>query len=340
MAPTERDKPPGEKQTGNGARDLNCPTGTHGLIAVDKVGVHVRFFDPSSYKEIANLDIGVRPHELAISPDHRTAYVTIYGDGIYGRNPHPGHSIAIIDLASKQLVGSIDTLPYLAPHGITVDAAGMLYVTCDQSRALLVIDPRKRSVEAAIDTEGTGHWHAVLPDGTKAYIANKGDRPFVSVLDLQARKMTGRVPTPNGTEGITVSPDGKRVIAADHLLPELIVIDTESDTVRERVRLKDNPVISASKDHAIRPRFTLDGTRVVTSNYSSAVVNVLEAENLRGSQQLLIVEKGPMGFAFAEDRRTALVANHDNGTVSVLDLEGKVLGDFDSGIGVETLAFY
>jgi hypothetical protein len=29
------------------------------------------------------------------------AYTPIYGDGIYGRNPNPGHEIAIIDLASR-----------------------------------------------------------------------------------------------------------------------------------------------------------------------------------------------------------------------------------------------
>lgn len=320
--------------------DPNNSTGVAGLIAVDKVGVHVRFFDPLNYREQSNLDIGVRPHEVAISPDHKTAYVAIYGDGIYGKNPHPGHSIAVIDLASRQLAGAIDTLPYLAPHGIMVDAAGMLYASCDESRKLLVIDPRKRAVEAAIDTEGTGHWMAILPDASKAYTANKGDKPFVSVVDLKSRRMIARVPAPNGTEGITVSPDGKRVLAADHMVPELIVIDTASDTVVDRIRLRDNPTIAATKDHAIRVRYTPDGTRVVTSNYASAVVNLIDADDLRGPQQVLIVEKGPMGFAFAADGRTALVANHDIGTVSVLDLEGRVLGDFDSGIGVETLAYY
>jgi DNA-binding beta-propeller fold protein YncE len=57
------------------------------------------------------------------------------------------------------------------------------------SRRLLVIDPKKRTVEAAIATEGTGHWVAVLPDASKAYVTNKDDKPFVSVIDLKARKL-------------------------------------------------------------------------------------------------------------------------------------------------------
>jgi DNA-binding beta-propeller fold protein YncE len=97
-----------------GRIDPNNPTGTHGLIVIDKIGRHVRFLDPTSFQEISSLEVGVAPHDVAISPDHKTAYVPVYGDGVYGRNPHPGHTIAIIDLASRQLAGTIDVSPYQA----------------------------------------------------------------------------------------------------------------------------------------------------------------------------------------------------------------------------------
>src|SRR5262249_2718464 len=142
-------------------------------------------------------------------------YTPVYGDGVYGRNAHPGHTVAIIDIATRQMVGTIDVSPYQAPHGIQVGADGTLYVTCDISRKVLVINPKTRSVEAAIDTEGTGHWIAVLPDSSKLYVASKDSKPYVSVIDLKTRKLIGRIPAPNGTEGIVASPDGKRVIAVD-----------------------------------------------------------------------------------------------------------------------------
>ncbi|HYV61609.1 MAG TPA: hypothetical protein VE958_02985, partial [Bryobacteraceae bacterium] len=144
--------------------DFNNPTGTQGLIMIDKLGGFVRFFDPVSLKELSSFTIpDGPPHELAISPDHKTAYIPIYGDGVYGRNPHPGHTIAVIDLASRKMTGTIDVSPYQAPHGLQVDAKGTLYVTCDTSRKFLVIDPKTKTITAAIDTEGTGHWIAVLP---------------------------------------------------------------------------------------------------------------------------------------------------------------------------------
>jgi DNA-binding beta-propeller fold protein YncE len=218
---------------------LNYPTGKQGLLLIDKVGAHIRFFDPATYHEISNFEVPVNPHDFVISADHKAAYVPIYGDGVYGRNPHPGHEISIIDLAGRKLAGTIDVSPYQAPHGIQIDAAGTLYVACDLSRKLLVIDPKTRSIKDAIDTDGTGHWIAMLPDASKIYVANKDDRPFISVIDLRMRKMVGKVPAPNGTQGIAASPDGKRVVAMDAGEPVLIVIDPATDTVVDRIMLKE-----------------------------------------------------------------------------------------------------
>jgi DNA-binding beta-propeller fold protein YncE len=325
----------GALATAASSADPNNATGGHGLIVIDKIGRHIRFFDPASYKELSSVEAAVAPHDVAISPDHKTAYVPVYGDGVYGRNPHPGHSIAIVDLASRKLTGSIDVSPYQAPHGIQIDAAGMIYVTCDLSRKLLVIDPKKRSIEAAIDTEGTGHWSAVLPDGSKAYVANKNDRLFVSVIDLKARKMVGKIPVLNGTEGITASPDGQYVVAVDFAEPFLIVIDPGSDQVSVRLPLEGNTTA------AFKPRFSPDGRKLLVCNLRERSVNVIDTADPHGKQQRLIVGKDPMGFAFAPDGKTALVANHGDGTISVLDLaEGRVVSSFSAGTGVEALSYY
>src|SRR4029077_11487946 len=140
--------------------------------------------------------------------------------------------IAIVDLTGRKVDGFIDVSPYQAPHGIQIDKTGStIYVACDISRKLLVIDTTSRSIKAAIDTEGTGHWIAVLPDASKLYVANKNDRLFVSVIDLKTNKMVGKVPAPGGTQGIVASADGKYVVVADNAAPQLLVIDTKTDTV-------------------------------------------------------------------------------------------------------------
>ena len=316
--------------------DFNNPTGTQGLIMIDKLGGFVRFFDPVNYKELSSFAIpDGPPHELAISPDHKTAYIPIYGDGVYGRNPHPGHVIAIVDLASKKLTGTIDVSPYVAPHGLQVDARGTLYATCDTSRKFLVIEPKTRTITAAIDTEGTGHWIAVLPDGSKAYVANKNDRPFVSVIDIRGRKMTGKIDMPNGTQGITVSPDGTRVLAVDYKDPKIVVIDTETDIVVDAVPVEKN------MRGPFRVKYSPDGLKLVTVDDQEGLANIVSTRDLHGKQTVLTVGKTPFGIAFSADSKIALVSNHGDGTISVIDLAGaKVVNTFKAGTGIETLAFY
>src|SRR5580704_1441511 len=279
--------------------DPNNPTGSHGLIVIDKIGRHVRFFDPSTYKEISNLDVGVAPHDVAISPDHKFAYTPVYGDGVYGKNPHPGHTIAIIDLETRQLIGNIDVSPYQAPHGIQVDAKGKIYVACDLSRKLLVIDPKTRTIEAAID--------------------------------LKKRSIIARIPAPNGIQGITASPDGKHVVANDLTEPKLLVINTATDMAEVSLPLQGNTKAS------YKPRFSPDGSKLLVCNMTEAAINIIDTADPHGKQQMLTVGKDPMGFAFAPDGKTVLVANHGDGTVSVLDLsQNKVVSSFQGGTGVES----
>ena len=315
--------------------DLNNPTGKAGVIMIDKLGAHVRFFDPATWKETGNIEMGVNPHDFVLSADHKTAYIPIYGDGVYGRNPHPGHEIAIVDVAAKKQVGSIDVSPQVAPHGIQIDANGMLYVTCDISRKVLIVDPKTRKVVDAIDNEGTGHWLGILPDGSKLYITNKKDKPFVTVMDLKARKIVARIPAPGGSEGVAVSPDGKRVVVMDSSLPEMMVIDPATDTVIDKVKLKDN------EGSAYKVKYSLDGSRIFTMTLRGAFVNMLNASDLHGEQKVLTVGKDPMGFAFSPDGKTLLVANHGDGTVSVVDIKAwKVVNNFHAGTGIETLSYY
>ena len=316
--------------------DPNDVTGTHGLFMVDKLGSHLRFFDPETFKQLSDITIEgtAKPHEFAVTQDHKTAYVSLYGDGVYGKNPNPGHLIAIIDLAAQKEVGTIDVSPYIAPHGMMIDRDGMLYVSADLSRKLLIINPKTKKIDDAIDTDGTGHWVTIWPDASKAYVSNKNDRTFISVIDLKARKMIGRIPAPNGTQGIAASPDGKHVLAMDFKEPELIVIDTATDQVVDHVKLDEFK-------SGFRVRYSPDGKWVMTTSEYDFRADILNAADLHAPQRSVEVGKTPMGVAFGPDGHTGLVANHGDGTISVVDLNaGKVTNTFHAGTGIETLAYF
>lgn len=70
-------------------------------------------------------------------------------------------------------------------------------------------------------------------------------------------------------------------------------------------------------------------------------MNILGARDLHGAQQTVAIGKDPMGIAFSADGKTALVANHGDGTVSVVNLEtAQVVKTFKAGTGIETLTYY
>lgn len=322
-----------------GSATPNHPTGNLGVIMVDKVGARVLFFAPGGDHALAELhpsdDPLQRPHEVAISPDGRTAYVSVYGDGVFGNNPHPGHTIAIIDLPTRRMVGSIDVSPFRAPHGMQVDPAGKLYVVCDLDSKVLLIDPASRHIEAAIDVDGPGHWIALAPEAGRLYVSLHGAKPFISVIDVQGRRVIAQIPIEHGTMGITVSPDGRTVLAADAAAPVLHIVSTRTDQETGTVRVQ-------SYDQGIYKVFYSPDGRYVLTCLPNGQINIFNAADLTAPQRIV---RSPgtalMGFAFSADGLSALTGNHGEGTVSRIDLAtGRITATFAAGKGVETLAYY
>jgi len=315
--------------------DANHPTGTRGLLLIDKLGGTIRFFDPATYKERSSIPVATRPHDFVLTSDRKTAYIPLYGDGIYGRNPNPGHEIVIVDMDGAKVVGTIDVSPHRAPHGIQIDAKGMLYVSSDLDRKLLVVDPKTRKVTQAIETDGTTHWIGILPNDSKIYATNKNDGPFVSVIDLKTGKIVKKIDVPGGTEGVAVSPDGTRVIVMARAESTALVIDPASDTIVDRITL------TGQQGGGYKAYYSPDGKRLLTMNLGSTVINILDTANLHGEQHTVTVGKDPMGFAFSADGKTVLVANHGDGTVSVIDFATmRETERFKAGTGIETLTYY
>ncbi len=131
---------------------MNETNGTRGLIAVDKMGGKVLFLNPTTYATEVVLEGFPRTvHELLVIPETGLAYVPIFGDGIHGRNPNPGHLLCIFDLINRKHVGDIDLRPSIAPHTLRLGPDGLIYITCENSAVVAVIDRRTHTVIDVID---------------------------------------------------------------------------------------------------------------------------------------------------------------------------------------------
>ena len=87
------------------------------LLVANQGDNDLSLIDPSVGKQIATVPVeGVTGHEVAASPDGKTAYVPIYGDSGVGRPGTDGAKISVIDLASRKVVHTIDFGHGVRPH--------------------------------------------------------------------------------------------------------------------------------------------------------------------------------------------------------------------------------
>lgn len=304
----------------------------HGMIAVDKMGGEVLFLNPQTFAtEVAIGGFPRTVHELLILPDAGLAYVPIYGDGIHGKNPNPGHVLAIIDLSKREHAGDINLHPHIAPHTLKLAPDGLVYVTCENSAVVAVIDPKTHKMVDAIPSGSTNaHRLIISPDGTRIYTENEEDGA-VSVIDLPGRKLLGKIKTPHALAGITITADGKTVIVVDDEEPALFLIDTAKGEVARTIPLANNP------KPAQIARFRPDYKVLAVSSVAGDMVTIFDGD--LKNQTAIPVGKGAMDMAFRGD--DLFVGCQYDGTVHVIDIPSrKVRHSFACGTGVESLGFF
>ena len=303
-----------------------------GIIAVDKMGTKVLFLNPATYATEVVLDgFDKTVHELLVVPETNRAYVPIFGDGIHGRNPNPQHWLCVFDLEARKLVATIDLRPYIAPHTLKLGPDGLIYITCENSAVVAVIDRATNKVVEAIDSGSTnGHRLIIAPDGQRLYTENEEDGA-VSVIDLPKRKLIGKIKTPRPLAGIAISADGRTVIAVDDAEPKLILIDTEAGEVRDEVVLKDVPKAAQIA------RYAPDNSLIGVTSLNSNTVSLVDPSFC--NQTAIKVGSQPMDMAFQGDE--LFVACQGDGSVHVIDIPNKRhKTSFKAGKGCESIGFF
>jgi DNA-binding beta-propeller fold protein YncE len=307
-------------------------TNDHGMIAVDKMGAKVFFLDAETFAIRKVLDGFQRTvHELLIVPETGLAYVPIFGDGIHGRNPNPGHTLCIFDLAKEAHVGDIDLRPYIAPHTLRLGPDGLIYITCENSGVIAMIDRTTHTVVGAIESGSTnGHRLTISPDGSRIYTDNEEDAT-VSVIDLPGRKLLGKIETPQALAGIAVSGDGRTVVAVSDEAPVLFLIDTQKGEVRETL-----PLEGVAKPAQIA-RYSPDFSLLAVTSLNSDTVSLIDP-SFR-TQAAVKTGSQPMDMAFRGDE--LFVACQGDGSVHVIDIPARQWKhSFACGTGCESLGFY
>src|SRR5438046_5869611 len=116
------------------------------LVVLNKSEHTASLIDPDSGKTLAKLPVGRGPHEVIVSPDGRTAYVSNFGP--YGICPPgdtmcktPGNTITVLDLAERKVKATYDFGSNKGQHGSVISRDGKyVWVTSETPQSLLEID--------------------------------------------------------------------------------------------------------------------------------------------------------------------------------------------------------
>jgi YVTN family beta-propeller protein len=274
---------------------------------------------------------GVTGHEVVASPDGKRAFVPIYGNSGVGKPGTDGRLVRVIDLATRQITGTIDLGKGLRPHCAVIGPKdGLLYVTTELDRTITVIDPETLKVVGAIPTgQPESHMLAITSDGRRGYTANVAPGT-VSVLDMEARKVITIIPVCRTAQRIALSVDDRWVFTSDQDQPRLAVIDTAQNQVSNWIPLPGTGYGAAA---------TPDGRWLLIAIPKERKVAVVDLQTMSVFRSL-DVPRAPQETLVRPDGGEAYVSCDASKQIAVIDLQAWTVSKLiDTGAGTDGLAW-
>ena len=306
-------------------------TPANALLVLSKRDQTLAIVDPSNLKVVARIAVGNDPHEVTVSADGRTAYVSNYGFGAY-------NTLAVVDLTGQRALPSIDLGALRGPHGLTF-VGGKVWFTAEAAKAIGSYDPASKIVDLILGTgQNRTHMIYVSPE-MKFIVTTNVSSGTVSLIE----KITGGgnsarvdwnetvVRVGAGSEGFDVSPDGKEIWVANAGDGTVSIIDAASKQVTQ--------TLAADVASANRLKFTPDGKLVLISALRGNDVTVIDSATRKVTKRIA-VGHGSAGIVMQPDGARAYIACTPDGYVAVLDLHSlQVVGQVEAGKDPDGLAW-
>jgi len=164
---------------------------------------------------------------------------------------------------AKKEEGAAAEPVYKTPLNLALSPDGdELYVACEGSGTVIVIDTESRAKVAEIPSGGQPNDVCFSPDGRWAYCTNRLD-DSLSVIDTATRKVVKAVAVGDEPHGVLSDAQGRFLYVLDTIADQVSVIDTETLEEVKRLAASRSPwSLSLSPD----------GTRILVTNNLSRFV--------------------------------------------------------------------
>lgn len=301
------------------AADLPSPA----LIVLNKADATLAIVDPQTGKVTGRVPTGDGPHEVVVSADGRTAFVTNYGART------PGNSLSVIDLVAQK-EKRFDASPMVRPHGIAM-SQGKLWFTAEGSKLIARYDPAAHKVDAMLGTgQNSTHMVEVSADGNEIYTANISSGTISIFTNPPAWNQTV-VAVGKGPEGFDLSRDGSELWCANSQDGSVSVINLKTRQV--------TATIDVATKRSNRLKLTLDGKLALISDLAGNELVVLDVASRKVTKRLAI-GKTPEGILIDPNGTRAFIALAGDNAIAVLDLKTlTVTGRFETGGAPDGMAW-
>ena len=317
---------------GEGAAVTAAPT--H-LLVVDKLAGQLVGVDLASGEAAWRVDVGAAPHEaLAVPADVSPTGGPAALVSLYGSRGAPGSSVAVVDLAAREVAERVSTRPGAMPHGLAlVPGTATVLVTVEANDAVLAFelsDPETRTFHRT--GRSLPHMVVASPDGGAAYAANIV-AGAVTRIDLPTGE-TASARVGAGAEGLALTPDGAELWVGsndEHEVHVLWPADLETLDVLPTCR------------RPIRVAPVGERRMAVTCHADSEVLLFDAVSHERVGSVRLPVGSAPVGTLASPDGARLFVAATATGIVYEIDVGSStvvrtfVLGGEPDGMALVTL---
>jgi DNA-binding beta-propeller fold protein YncE len=197
------------------------------LLVVEETAGSLAIADPHG-GVAKRLMLGERPHEVEVSRDGKTAYVSMFGITDYDSQlGTPGTSVARIDLNRGQRTFDYRMPPGLsAPHGVKLrpPARRELYVNAEKGGdTMLVFDTRTGGLQRRFPLPPGSHNFVFSADG--ATIFSFAGANGVAKIDAATGRVLARRDVGSPVRGIVMASDGSVLASGKGAVVELRASD-------------------------------------------------------------------------------------------------------------------
>jgi YVTN family beta-propeller protein len=324
------------------------------LLVLEKAQNTLIILDPVALKILGRVPAGNDPHEVVVSDDGRTAYISNYGAfGGIG-----GNTISVVDLVAQKPLPAIDLGALRLPHGLAF-AGGKLYFTAEGAKVVGRYDPSTRKIDWVVGTGQDRTHMVVVSNDAKTIFTSNVSSATVSIIEQSTAQMPGPPPPPagaqpqptvapglrgppradwhvtniavgRGSEGFDLSPDGKELWVANAQDQTVSVIGVAGKKVAQTL---------PSTRSANRLKFTPDGRYVFVSDLGGNEMLVIDARSRKEFKRIPLSGNSE-GIVMSPDGTHAYTTLNSRDAVAAIDLKTMtVAGEVKTGRGPDGLAW-